>query len=145
MLAGVAVAALAIFTAGCADDSSGWEWSSCDYDDWCDPWGCYEREECRYESCQEEWDDDFFEDEYVEECVREWRTTEEAQSHDGREEFRRVSIVGELCRYEVDYNGWDYDESWSCTDYHDEETWRTVCGPVSCRTEHCINGDCEWN
>lgn len=143
-LARVAVLSLALFAIGCADDSSSWEWSDCDYDEWCDQRDCHEREVCTYESCEKEWDDDFFEDEYVEECVYEKRTTEESKSHDGQLEFRRVATEGEMCRYKVEYNGWDYDESYSCNDYDDEETWRTECNLGSCRTQHCVNGDCEW-
>lgn len=139
------LAALALPLAGCGEESSSRGWSDCDYDEWCDRQGCHEREVCVFEQCTETWDHDFGEDEYAEECVRGTRTTEESESHDGAIHFRGIFEEGEVCVYVQEVDPWDYDESYSCSDYEDEETWFSECDAFGCRTEHCINGFCEWD
>ena len=137
-----ALAALCFFAAGCGDSSSGSYWSSCQYDEWCDARGCHQREACEFESCSETWDDDFGEEEYVEECRRGVRTTEETASHDGSFHLRRITEAGQSCVWVQRASPYDYEEYGSCHDYYEEEFWRTQCDAFGCVTEHCVDGHC---
>jgi len=141
----IAIGALALGAVGCGEETSDWEQSSCAYDDWCDSEGCHTLEVCEFESCTESWDQDFGDEVYVERCTRGRRTTEEVESRDGSVHTRRVAEVGDTCSYVQRADAWDYEESFYCEDYRDEESWRTECGAAGCTTRHCVNGVCDWS